>query len=69
MSATAREIGKVGTENPVAGRLGEVLLDSYALMLTTQVYHWNVEGPQFYSLHEAFEGQYRDLFEAVDELA
>ncbi len=49
--------------------LNLVLADSYALMSLTHLAHWNVEGPGFFSLHKAFEDQYEDLFEAVDEVA
>lgn len=45
------------------------LADSYILYLKTQNYHWNVTGPNFGSLHAMFEGQYNDLFTAVDLLA
>jgi len=55
--------------NAVVEALKTVLADSYALMGQTHVAHWNVEGPAFFSLHEAFEEQYKDLFEAVDDLA
>lgn len=46
-----------------------VLANSYALYLKTQNYHWNVTGPNFASLHELFESQYKDLAEAIDEIA
>jgi starvation-inducible DNA-binding protein len=49
--------------------LNGVLASSYALMALTHLAHWNVEGPGFFTLHEAFEKQYQDLFEAVDEIA
>ncbi len=49
--------------------LQAVLADSYTLYLKTQNYHWNVEGPHFKSLHEMFEEQYRELFDANDEIA
>lgn len=49
--------------------LKHLLADSYALMLKTQNYHWNVTGPEFNSLHTMFETHYQDLFEAVDLLA
>ncbi|HEY5813164.1 MAG TPA: DNA starvation/stationary phase protection protein [Terrimicrobiaceae bacterium] len=45
------------------------LADSYALMAQTHLAHWNVEGPNFFQLHAAFQKQYEDLFEAVDEIA
>jgi len=53
----------------VVKNLRTVLADSYALMGQTHLAHWNVEGPAFFSLHQAFEAQYTELFAAVDELA
>jgi len=55
--------------NAVIEGLQTVLADSYALMAQTHLAHWNVEGPNFFQLHEAFQKQYEDLFEAVDEVA
>ncbi len=49
--------------------LNLVLADSYALMALTHLAHWNVEGSDFFPLHLAFQGQYEDLFAAVDEIA
>ncbi len=49
--------------------LNLVLADSYQLMSLTHLAHWNVEGADFFALHKAFQEQYEDLFEAVDELA
>lgn len=46
-----------------------LLANTYALLLKTQNYHWNVEGRDFFSLHKLFEEHYRELFEAVDEIA
>lgn len=54
---------KIGTE------LTGLLADTYVLMNRTQLYHWNIEGPQFKGLHDLFEKQYRELFEAVDDIA
>jgi len=49
--------------------LEELLANTYVLLIKTQNYHWNVEGPNFKSLHELFEIQYNDLFASVDEIA
>ncbi len=49
--------------------LQKILASTYALMIKTHNYHWNVEGKEFFSLHELFEKEYNDLFEAVDNLA
>lgn len=46
-----------------------VVADTYALIAQTHLCHWNVRGPSFFSLHNAFEEQYNELFAAVDELA
>ena len=49
--------------------LRKVVADSYALLGQTHVCHWNVRGPSFFSLHQAFEVQYTELFTAIDEIA
>lgn len=53
----------------VADELMHLLADTYILYLKTQNFHWNVTGPEFHSLHLMFEGQYKELAEAVDEIA
>lgn len=53
----------------VVTALKSVLANSYALYVKTQNFHWNVEGPNFKSLHVLFEEQYRELIEAIDEIA
>jgi len=49
--------------------LQQVLADTYSLMVKTHVYHWNVTGANFMSLHTQFQTQYETLFAAVDEIA
>ncbi len=53
----------------VADALNGVLADTYVLYMKTHSYHWNVTGPQFHSLHNMFEEQYREMWAALDELA
>lgn len=53
----------------LAERLGAATADTYLLLAKTQGYHWNVAGPLFVSIHELTEQQYKDLFEAADDLA
>ena len=53
----------------VVKALRQVVADSYALIGQTHICHWNVRGASFFSLHTAFEGQYTELFTAVDEVA
>jgi starvation-inducible DNA-binding protein len=64
---TAATSGKKDTR--LVDALNLTLADSYALMALTHLAHWNIEGPGFFSLHKAFEDQYEELFEAVDEIA
>jgi starvation-inducible DNA-binding protein len=59
----------VKTNPPLSQSLNQVLADSYALMALTHLAHWNVEGPGFFALHTAFQQQYEELFNAVDEIA
>ncbi len=49
--------------------LNLVLADSYALMANSHDAHWNVEGPGFFELHNAFQEHYENLFNAIDEIA
>ena len=53
----------------VVKRLSQCLAESYVLYLNTQKCHWNVEGPEFASLHHMFEDQYEILEDYVDVLA
>ena len=53
----------------IAEGVANVLADTYRLVFKTHAYHWNVEGPLFYSVHNVTEGQYEDMFKAADELA
>ena len=55
--------------NAVTEGLQTLLADSYALMAQTHLAHWNVEGPNFFQLHTAFQSQYEELFGAVDDIA
>jgi starvation-inducible DNA-binding protein len=53
----------------IAEGLSRMLADTYTLYLKTHNYHWNVTGPQFNTLHLMFEGQYTELWAAVDLIA
>ena len=53
----------------VAFGLNQLVADSYGLMAQLHLAHWNVEGTDFLPLHEMFQSQYEDVFEAIDEIA
>jgi starvation-inducible DNA-binding protein len=49
--------------------LSHVLADEFVLYTKTRNAHWNVEGPDFHSMHLWFELQYNELAEIVDKIA
>ena len=53
----------------VTGILSNVLADAMVLYSKTRKFHWNVKGESFMELHKLFEGQYKQLEEAIDEIA
>ncbi len=53
----------------IADALTIELANTYRLLINTQGIHWNAQGPLFFSLHNLTEKQYRDLFEAIDDIA
>ena len=69
MNAIANQnVSAAATENVRDELLAALTVTDRALRVT-RLAHWNVQGPQFFALHAAFEEQYNDLAEAVDELA
>jgi starvation-inducible DNA-binding protein len=70
MNTSTTTTGKAARKDTrVSDTLNLVLADTYALMGLTHQAHWNLEGSDFFPLHKAFQDQYEDLFEAVDEIA
>lgn len=69
MSTATKTTTAAKKDTRVTDALNLVLADTYALMALTHLAHWNVEGPDFFPLHKAFQEQYEELFEAVDEVA
>lgn len=55
--------------NKITYGLQQVLADTYSLMAKTHLYHWNVTGANFMSLHNQFQEQYETLFAAADDIA
>lgn len=53
----------------LAELMGRSLASSYVLYHKTHAFHWNVTGPMFYSVHKLTEEQYKDLANAVDDIA
>jgi len=53
----------------VSTALGKLLADEFILYTKTRNAHWNVEGPDFHSMHLFFESQYEELDEIMDGVA
>ena len=60
------------TENgrmSVAAELARLLSDEYVLYTKTRRAHWNVEGMDFFAMHQFFEKQYEQLDGIIDDVA
>lgn len=53
----------------MAKRLTDILKATYQLTIKSHIYHWNVVGPLFRSIHELTEEHYEELFAAADTVA
>ena len=53
----------------IAQGLSVFLSDAYTLYLKTHNFHWNVTGPMFNALHNMFEDQYTEQWNALDDTA
>ncbi|NLO81211.1 MAG: DNA starvation/stationary phase protection protein [Xanthomonadaceae bacterium] len=53
----------------IAEGISRLLADTYLLYVKTHNFHWNVTGPMFNTLHLMFEEQYRELADAIDDIA
>lgn len=53
----------------VAKALSKLLADEFVLYTKTRNAHWNVEGPDFHSMHLFFETQYIQLANLMDSVA
>ncbi len=49
--------------------LSHVLADEFVLYTKTLNAHWNLEGPDFHSMHILFESHFNELAEIVDKIA
>src|SRR5688500_10066932 len=58
-----------GDRKKIAQGLSAFLADAYTLYLKTHNFHWNVTGPMFNALHNMFEMQYTEQWNALDEIA
>lgn len=55
--------------NAVVDLLSNGLSNEVMLYTKTRKFHWNVCGESFMEFHKLFEAQYKELEEAIDEIA
>jgi len=53
----------------VTKSLSKLLADEFVLYTKTRNAHWNIEGPDFHSMHLFFEAQYEALDDIMDGVA
>ena len=53
----------------IAHALNVFLADEFVLYLETRHAHWNVEGPDFQTMHKFFEEQYEQIDSIMDDVA
>lgn len=54
----------------LADDLKTLLASAYAFVIKAQNFHWNVEGPDFYQLHNFFGDIYDEVYEnSIDQTA
>ena len=64
------EIGiKPANSAEIAQSLNRLLADEHVLYIKTRRAHWNVEGPDFLTIHRFFEEQYKQLEQMIDDIA
>lgn len=57
------------TIDAITRHLGHFLSDTFVLYVKTLNFHWNMVGREFFMYHKLLEEQYKELQEALDELA
>jgi starvation-inducible DNA-binding protein len=49
--------------------LKQFLASTYAYTVKAQMFHWNIEGPDFAQMHKFFQEIYDDAYDAIDPTA
>lgn len=56
-------------KDEIVKSLNLLLCDQHVHYQKLRNFHWNVQGPDFYELHEVFEQQYNSVKKEIDEVA
>src|SRR5687767_15041848 len=65
MAAEHVELG-IQDQETIIHHLNRNLADANVHYIKTKNYHWNVEGPMFYTLHKLLEEHYETLDDMID---
>jgi starvation-inducible DNA-binding protein len=65
---TAFDLNKSAVE-AVTGKLNTLLADYHVIYGHLHALHWNLEGPNFFTVHRELETMYTGLAEHIDEVA
>ena len=69
-NATTRVIGlEAEAAEKVVEHLNALLADYHLHYQRLRNFHWNVSGPNFFTLHNQFEKLYNEAFETIDDIA
>lgn len=60
---------KAKANTQMTAALNTLLADTFILYFKTHTCHWNVEGVNFGPLHDLFGAQYKELWDATDDIA
>ena len=58
-----------GATKKVSDELQNLLADFQVYYTNLRGFHWNIKGPRFFQLHEAFEKMYDEVSDQIDEIA
>lgn len=53
----------------ISDELQNLLADFQVYYTNLRGFHWNIKGPRFFQLHEAFEKLYDEVSDQIDEIA
>jgi riboflavin synthase len=65
MKKTSKSKGRA----EIADKLAIFTADTFVLYVKTLNFHWNMKGAQFFMFHKLLEEQYKNMAEAIDDLA
>lgn len=68
-SDSSTDVAPETRETDVTAGLNNLLADATVFYQKVRHYHWNVTGPQFFTLHDKFEELYTFWSDAIDQIA